>query len=368
MNRVSDAADKTYMQMAVELSRGGFPAPNPHVGCILVKDGEVIGRGFHQFAGGDHAEAMALREAGDRARGATAYVTLEPCNHHGRTPPCSEALIQAGIYRVVVAVSDPNPKAKGGTEKLLSAGTEVETGVCAAEAYWANRLFLEAHWQQQAVFGIKAAVTLDGRIALPNGESQWITGQPARVKAHQLRAEYGAVLVGRATVEADNPRLTVRHLKVANQPVRVVLDPEFKLSERMNVFDGAASTLWVGEKGRRASSPARNVEIVELERLEDGMLDLIALSVEMFRRGHIAVLVEGGARTVSGVMKAGLASELHLFQAPVVFGAGPTWLEGQLAGTVAESPRLKLVQREPIGKDLYSHYVFATSTPQESAR
>jgi diaminohydroxyphosphoribosylaminopyrimidine deaminase/5-amino-6-(5-phosphoribosylamino)uracil reductase len=203
---------------------------------------------------------------------------------------------------------------------------------------------------------------------LPNGESQWITGQPARVKAHKLRAEYGAVLVGRATVEADNPSLTVRHIPVANQPLRVVLDPEFKLSERINVFDGAAPTLWVGERGRRVVSPGRNVEIVELERLQDRMLDLPALSVELFRRGHIAALVEGGAKTVFGVMKAGLASELHLFQAPVVFGAGPTWLEGQLAGTVAESPRLKLVQREPIGKDLYSHYVFAATTPQESSK
>jgi diaminohydroxyphosphoribosylaminopyrimidine deaminase/5-amino-6-(5-phosphoribosylamino)uracil reductase len=146
----------------------------------------------------------------------------------------------------------------------------------------------------------------------------------------------------------------------------VVVDPEFRLSERMNVFDGTAPTLWVGEKGRSRGSPDRSVEIVELERLEDGMLDLQALSVELFRRGHIAVLVEGGAKTAAGIMKSGLASELHLFQAPIVFGAGPTWLEGQLAETVAESPRLKLVEREQVGVDVYSHYLVGTARSRES--
>lgn len=293
------------MKRAVAISRRGMPSPNPHVGCVIVRDGEEVGRGFHEFSGGPHAEVMALKQAGRRATGATAYVTLAPCNHYGKTPPCSEALIDAGVSRVVVAIEDPNPKAGGGIDRLLTEGIEVIVGVEAERAFAANRIFLSAMALNRPYVIAKAGVSLDGRIALPTGESKWITSEAARRKAHRLRAECGVVLVGRRTVEVDDPQLTVRLHGVVNPPLRVVLDPEGKLDPtRFRVFDHEAETWHVQHQ-----------------------VDLHSILAKLWDRGLTGLLVEGGAKTIAEFLRADLVDEVHLFVAPKVLGAGPSWTQ-----------------------------------------
>lgn len=295
--------DALWMRQAIIVSQRGFPAPNPHVGCVVVRDGEIVGRGHHENTGGPHAEVNALREAGVAARGATAYVTLEPCNHFGRTPPCSLALIEAGIARVVIACPDPNPKATGGAQALREAGIPVDEGVLAEEAAEHNSQFLFAIRNRRPRVTLKAAATLDGRIALPSGESKWITSEESRQEGHRLRAKCGAVLVGRRTVEADDPQLTARIEGVVNQPLRIVLDPRNRLTGKERVFDDAA--------------PTRHVT---------GEIDLLLLVEELFEDGVNGILVEGGALTSASFVRAGLADRLEVFLAPKLFGAGANWL------------------------------------------
>lgn len=306
--------DVRLMRRAIRLSQRGWPAPNPHVGCVIARDGEIVGEGFHGFAGGNHAEVEALLAAGHRAEGATAYVTLEPCNHHGRTPPCTRALIQAGIARVVGACTDPNPPAHGGFEILREAGIQVEQGLLEGEAASKNEQFLTAMALKRPRVLVKAAISLDGRVALPTGESKWITGPDARRRAHRLRAECGAVLVGRKTVEADDPMLTARLPGVVNQPVRVVLDPGSKLDTHWKVFDSSAPTLHVvdGALGLRAGA---------------GGFDLAALCAALFERGLTGLMIEGGPRTVSSFLRAGLVDAIELFVAPKLLGSGTVWAE-----------------------------------------
>lgn len=319
-----------WMRRAIELSSRGFPAPNPHVGCVLVRDGEVVGEGWHEYAGGPHAEVNALTAAGDRARGATAFVTLEPCNHTGRTGPCSEALIRAGVREVVVACPDPNPKAAGGAERLRSVGIPTEVGFLAEEAAAANPQFFFAMQHRRPRFVLKAGVSLDGRIALPTGESQWITGPEARAQAHRLRAECGAVLVGRRTVELDNPQLTARIPGVVNPPLRVVLDPNFRLTGQERVFDDQAETWHI-----------------------TGEIDLPALAERLFQHGVTGVLIEGGATTAGHFLRQGLADRLELFVAPKLLGSGPAWLNGLEIPNLAQAPEGVFAQYRPIGPDLW---------------
>ena len=296
--------DAAAMRRAIALSRKGFPTPNPHVGCVITgQDGSAVGEGWCDYAGAPHAEAMALGEAGTRAAGGTAYVTLEPCNHFGRTPPCSQALIRAGVRRVVIAALDPNPVAAGGAKALREAGIEVEVGLLAESAAEVNHQFLFAMANARPEFTLKAAVGLDGRIALPNGESKWITGPTARKAGHALRAECGAVLVGCRTVSADNPELTARVPGVTNPPVRIVLDPNRRLTGKERVFDRQAETWHI-----------------------TGPIDLPALAADWYRRGITGVLVEGGAITHGHFLQAGLADRIELFVAPKVLGAGPSWV------------------------------------------
>lgn len=317
------------MRRAIEISRGGFPAPNPHVGCVLVRDGEIVGEGFHHYAGGPHAEVEALREAGDRAKGATAYVTLEPCNHFGRTPPCSLALIEAGVARVVVASPEVNASAEGGLARLRAAGVKTESGLLADEAEAANIQFMTALRRRRPYVVVKAAASLDGRIALPSGESQWITGPEARAEGRRLRAELGAVLVGRRTVELDDPQLTARIPGVVNPPTRIVLDPQSRLTGRERVFDDAAPTLHI-----------------------TGFVDLPDLLTQLFKKGITGILVEGGGTTIAGFIRAGLVDAYELFLAPKVLGDGPTWVQGLELGRLADAPALKVRAIRPIGDDL----------------
>jgi diaminohydroxyphosphoribosylaminopyrimidine deaminase / 5-amino-6-(5-phosphoribosylamino)uracil reductase len=337
-------AHEHWMRRAVALSRRGFPAPNPHVGCVIVRDGSVVGEGWHAAAGGPHAEAMALAEAGERARGATVYVTLEPCAHHGRTPPCADALVRAGVVAVHVACQDPNPVAAGGVARLREAGIDVTVGLGQRAAARANEQFLTALSRGRPYVVLKAAVTLDGRMARPDGSSQWITGPAARAEAHRLRAECGAVLVGRGTVEADDPLLTARLPGVQNQPMRVVLDPDWRLAGReWRVFDGSARTLWLGH-GEPPDPRGTSVE------------PGLEAALETVREaGATGVLVEGGPKVLSSFWRAGLWDRLDLFVGPSLFGGGPRFDTEPGVG-------LMLRRARRFGPDL--HFTYGPERPE----
>lgn len=295
------------MRRAVALSRRGYPAPNPHVGCVIAKGEEVVAEGWHAVAGDAHAEAVALALAGERARGATAYVTLAPCGHHGRTPPCADALISAGVGRVVVATEDPNPVAAGGIAKLRAAGVRVDVGIQAAAASAANEVFLISHQLGRPFITLKAAMTLDGRIASPSGDRIWITGEAARQEGRRLRAAMGSVLVGWRTVQADNPQLTARMPELKNEIHRILLDPHRRLSGAEAVFQGNPEPIWID----------RPFQLCELVR-------------ELFVRGIRGVLVEGGAATLTSFLREGLWDRLELFVAPKVLGAGLAWVDTEV--------------------------------------
>jgi len=333
------------MSVAIDLSTRGYPAPNPHVGCVIVSGGEAVGVGYHDHAGGPHAEVVALTDAGPRAKGATAYVTLEPCNHEGRTGPCSIALIEAGIRRVVFALKDPNSVASGGAARLAEAGIEVISGCMASEAEAANIKWLTAVRRRRPYVVAKAALTLDGRIALPNGQSQWITNVASRRQGHVLRAECGAVLVGRGTVLNDDPELTVRHLEVVNQPTRIVVDPLGRLSRSHRVFDGTAPILQVVQEAHG--------EFQVQVKSENGGLDLGDLLTQVYDRGVTSILVEGGAKTIGGFVAAGLVDRFDLFVGPTLFGDGPSWLQMAPPAKVIEATRLHIERVETHEGDLW---------------
>ncbi|HWD38321.1 MAG TPA: bifunctional diaminohydroxyphosphoribosylaminopyrimidine deaminase/5-amino-6-(5-phosphoribosylamino)uracil reductase RibD [Fimbriimonas sp.] len=319
----------SLMRRAIRLSRKGFPAPNPHVGCVIVKDGEIVGEGYHDHAGGPHAEIVALRQAGEAAKGADVYVTLEPCNHVGRTGPCSLALIQAEVSRVFVACPDPNPRAQGGADTLRSTGIPVEVGLLEQQAAAENLPFLTAMRLSRPYVVVKSAAGLDGRSALPSGESKWITGEAARRQGRRLRAECGAVLVGYRTVLADDPQLTARIRGAVNQPLRVVLDPHARLSGSENVFDDGARTKRI-----------------------TGMIDLPRILEDLFNEGVTGLLVEGGARTIGHFFQEKLVDRLELFMAPKLLGEGPSWLEGLRIETLGEAPACKIQRVRRIGHDI----------------
>lgn len=327
--------DVRFMRRAIELSHNGFPAPNPRVGCVIVNGGDIVGEGWHHAAGFPHAEAMALQSTSNR-NGAHVYVTLEPCNHQGRTGPCSEALILNKVARVIYACADPNPKAQGGAERLRESGIRTEQGLLEEEASVVNHQFLFAMRRKRPLVVVKAACSLDGRIALPTGESKWITGETARKEGHRLRVESGAVLVGRRTVEVDDPDLTARIVGVTNQPLRVILDPQKKLSGRERVFNESAETLWV-----------------------NGAIDLNQLLANLFGRGANGLLIEGGATTIAHFVRQGLVDRYELFLAPKLLGDGPSWLGGLGLPGLASAPSLQILQSQMLGDDLW-----ITAAPQ----
>lgn len=335
-----------WMRQAIRLSKRGFPAPNPRVGCVIVREGAVVGKGYHPYAGAPHAEAMALTQAGESARGADVFVTLEPCNHVGRTPPCADALIRAGVRSVAIALRDPNPRVEGGgAERLKEAGIEVSVGLCEDEAKEANWVFHEAMSRNRPVVVLKAAMGLDGRVALPSGQSQWITSAESRVAGQRLRAELGAVLVGRGTVATDDPSLTARIRGVVNPPVRIVLDPEARLQGSERVFGPGAETLWcvAAERATEAQFPVRMGA--------DGV-DLEALLTQLGSRGVLGVLVEGGPRTITGFLRSGVVDWIVLFIAPKLLGAGKTWVEDLGFQTLDAVLAVSDVSVQKLGSDL----------------
>lgn len=335
---------EALMRRAITLSKRGYPAPNPHVGCVLAQNGVIVGEGWHSYAGGPHAEAVALAKAKDKARGATAYVTLEPCNHQGRTPPCSRALLDAGVSEVFVACADPNPKAAGGLDYLRAQGIAVHSGLLEPQAAAANGQFLFAMRHGRPLIVLKAAIGLDGRSSLASGESKWITSADARKVVHELRAELGSVLVGAGTVVADNPSLSARIRGVRNQPKRIVLDYEGCLSGTETVFDQSSETLcYVRDPVAPHQSGA--------PRGDQGF-DLKELARTWFERGITGVLVEGGPRTHSSFLKAGLADRVELFIAPKLLGNGPAWFSADTQ-ILDAAPNLSLERVKRVGPDLW---------------
>lgn len=313
----------SYMQQALSLALQGPRSLNPQVGCVIVDtQGIVVGTGFHQGAGTAHAEVDALASAGDLARGATAVVTLEPCRHTGRTGPCTESLIQAGIVRVVYAQSDPTKDASGGAGVLREAGVEVISGVCAKEAQEINKAWTHVQRTGRPYVILKIAQTLDGRVADESGGPTSITGPAAQLLTHQLRAQSDAVLVGTATAVIDNPALTVRLIDVTQQPIRVVMG-ERELPPELKVFDDQAPTMLLRERRPRAA---------------------LALLGEA---GITQVFLEGGPTLASAFLEAGLVDEVVWFLAPRLFGAGPISL-----GPLAAPVRLDVEQIQLIGNDV----------------
>jgi len=356
-------SDLQYMARAIKLAWRGLytTMPNPRVGCVIVAQDEIVGEGWHQWAGEGHAEVNALAEAGARAEGATAYVTLEPCSHHGKTPPCCEALIQARVARVVVAMEDPNPLVSGrGSQRLREAGIEVISGVLEAEAQALNPGFIKRMQTGRPWVRCKLAMSLDGRTAMASGESQWITGPAARADVQQLRARSCAMLTGSGTVLHDNASLTVRadELTIANaaeaariQPLRVVLDSQARLDLSRRIFDEAAPTLWVTAQPGDVAASATVVERLVLQA-GDGTIDLPALLNELGRRQCNEVLVEAGAELAGALVAAGLVDELIVYMAPTLMGsaARPLLALPGIDSMAARKP-LSIVDVRAVGAD-----------------
>ncbi len=325
------ATDAGYMARALKLAaRGRYTThPNPRVGCVIVADGQVVGEGWHQRAGGPHAELLALREAGERARGADVYVTLEPCSHTGRTGPCDRALIEAGVARVIAAARDPNPEVSGrGLDHLRAAGIPVVVGLMENAARRLNRGFFQRMQKKRPWVRLKLASSLDGRTAMASGESQWITGIEARNDVHRLRAEAGAVLTGSATVLADNPAMTVRidpppGLDAWIQPARIVIDSRLQSPASAEIFaDGARRLVLTTSRdsARRAQLEARGVEVQVLAPAEDGSVPL-AQALKIIAAHEInEVLLECGPRLAGAMVRAGLVDEMIVYLAPKLLG------------------------------------------------
>lgn len=350
------AADITAMRRAITLAaRGlGSTSPNPVVGCVILDAaGEPAGEGFHQRAGGPHAEIHALRAAGGRARGGTAYVTLEPCNHTGRTGPCAQALVEAGVSRVVYAVADPNPQATGGADTLRAAGITTGQGLLADEAEAGNAAWLTSVRLGRPYVLWKYAATLDGRSAAADGTSRWITSPEARADVHRLRAEADAVIVGSGTARTDDPQLGVRGIEGARQPLRVVVDTgATAVRPGARVLDGTAPTLVaVAGDADAAHLPAENV--LRLPRAATGPgLDIGALLGALHARGIRSVLLEGGPTLAGAFVAAGSVDKVVGYLAPVLLGAGPAALADAGISTISRALRLDVTETERIGPDL----------------
>ncbi len=318
-------ADHGMMARALRLAEQGLfsTSPNPRVGCVLVRDGEIVGEGWHEKAGGPHAEVHALRAAGERARGATAYVTLEPCSHHGRTPPCAEALIKAGVSRVVSAMQDPNPLVAGrGLALLQASGIETASGLLESEAQELNVGFVSRMTRGRPWLRLKAAASLDGKTALNNGLSQWITGPAARLDGQRWRARACAILTGIGTVRDDDPQLNVRDIDTPRQPLRVVVDSRLEISQAARILQGAGPVLVVaavGDPGKVAQLADLGVEVAILPNAS-GKVDLAALLELLGGRGINEVHAEAGFKLNGSLLREGLLDELLLYLAPCLIG------------------------------------------------
>ncbi len=350
-------ADYSHMSHALQLAERGVYStdPNPRVGCVLVKDGSVVGCGWHQVAGGPHAEIHALNEAGANARGATAYVTLEPCCHHGKTPPCTAALIAAGVARVVAAMIDPNPKVGGqGVQQLRAAGVEVESGLLESQALALNPGFVQRMRSSRPWVRCKSALSLDGKTALANGHSQWITGDVARLDVQRWRARSSAIVTGIGTVLADDPSLTVRidtGQQPLRQPLRVVLDRQLRIAPNAKLLKQPGNTLLfttVADPQRVAALARANVQVVALPELR-----LAAVLAHLAQQQCNEVWVEAGATLSGALLRAGLIDELVLYVAPKLLGDTARGLfQLPALSALTDAVSLQFTDVRVVGKDL----------------
>jgi diaminohydroxyphosphoribosylaminopyrimidine deaminase/5-amino-6-(5-phosphoribosylamino)uracil reductase len=357
--------DAAYMARALELARKGVYSthPNPRVGCVIVRDGAVVGEGWHVRAGEPHAEVHALRQAGDKARDATAYVTLEPCSHHGRTPPCADALVNAGVARVVAAMQDPNPDVAGrGLLRLMNAGIAVQSGVLESEARALNKGFLKRMEQGLPYVRVKLAMSLDGRTAMASGESQWITGPEARSAVQRLRAQSSVVLTGADTVLADNARLTVRPdelglnaeltaLAATRPPLRVLIDGRLRVPLDAPFFKaGNALVVTCAAASARERYHDEGHDMLALPS-SGGHVDLRKLLVELAARGVNDVLVEAGPKLAGAFTRLGLVDEFQIFVAGKFMGSSARPLLDLPLAQMSEALELKIVEMRAVGND-----------------
>lgn len=359
-------SDLQFMQLALEQARRARPSPNPPVGAVVVSaDGEVISKAYHVEAGADHAEIAALNRAGDAASGATLYVTLEPCNHEGRTDPCVDAVLKSGVKRVVIGCADPNPHVVGGGAKRLEeAGLDVEVGVAAVESR-----ALIAPWAKFITTGIpnvalKLALSLDGRIATRIGESRWVTGPEARLKVQHLRSQHDAVGVGIGTAITDDPRLTVRDealLAGGLSPVRIIFDTKLRLPKTARVVATAGEVAtWICA-GEDADADAEKMlvdagcTVVRIAQSAEGRIDMAAALRVLGEAGVVSILIEGGAELAGSLLATQLADQLHAFIAPIMLGprGRPGAVDWAGPDTLAEAPRIKNPSWEVCGQDAY---------------
>ncbi|WP_299508205.1 bifunctional diaminohydroxyphosphoribosylaminopyrimidine deaminase/5-amino-6-(5-phosphoribosylamino)uracil reductase RibD [Cypionkella sp.] len=339
--------------------------PNPAVGCVIVKDGVIVGRGWTQPGGRPHAEVMALAQAGAAARGATAYVSLEPCAHHGKTPPCAEALIRAGVARVVSALQDPDPRVCGkGHAVLRAAGIEVTENVMQSEAIRANAGFLKRVTLGLPFVTLKLATTLDGRIATASGESRWITGPESRRAVHTMRLNHDAVLIGSGTARADDPDLTVRELGASHQPTRIVMDSGLSHSPQSRLGQNAKQTpVWLlhtadAPMEARAAWTGQGATLIEIAS-ESGHINPRAALQALAVQGITRIFCEGGGTLAASLIRAGLVDDLALFTAGALIGAdGQASLAALNLSTLKDAPRLTLRESRTIGPDAYSLWSF----------
>ena len=350
------ADDHAHMAHALRLAERGLytTAPNPRVGCVIVKHGLVIGSGWHERAGEPHAEIHALRAAGEQTRGATAYVTLEPCSHVGRTPPCADALISAGIIRVIAAMTDPNPQVAGqGLTRLAAAGVAVSMGLMADEARALNPGFVQRMTLQRPWIRIKTAASLDGRTALANGQSQWITGNDARMDVHRWRARSCAILTGIGTVLADDPQLNVRHLDTQRQPFKIIVDTHLRTPVTAHILQSTHTLI-----AHAATHPERCQPLLDAGAtliqvpLCNQQLDLSYLMTQLAQHGINEVLTEAGARLNGALIAAGLANQWIAYIAPIVMGASARGLFNlPCLDQLSAAPKLTITECLRIGND-----------------
>jgi diaminohydroxyphosphoribosylaminopyrimidine deaminase/5-amino-6-(5-phosphoribosylamino)uracil reductase len=358
--------DQRWMRLALSLGARGVGQvwPNPAVGCVLVQGSRVVGRGWTAPSGRPHAEVLAVAQAGAAARGAVAYVTLEPCNHHGETGPCSEALIDAGVARVVIATRDPNKIAEGGVARLRAAGIEVVEGVLEAEALEAHRGFFKTMRDGLPMLTLKLATSLDGRIATASGESQWITGPEARRRVHGMRMRHDAVMVGAGTARADDPGLTVRGLGAKRQPVRVVVSRRLDLPVDGQLARTAADVpVWLVH-GSDAPDAARvawakaGARLLETATGPGGQIELRAALTRLAAAGLTRVFCEGGGSLAASLLSADLVDVLAVFEGGLTLGAEGIPSVGAMGiATLAEAPKFTLQRVEQVGTDSLAHWV-----------
>lgn len=355
-----DVDDERFMSRAIELAlEPSFTSPNPRVGAVLVRDGDVIAAAAHEGLGEPHAERAALAAAGD-ATGSTCYVTLEPCSHHGRTPPCAPALVDAGVERVVAAIKDPDERVAGrGFDYLRSHGVRVDVGTLATQAEDMNAGYLHQRRAGTPLVTVKLALTLDGRLAAEDGSSVWITGDDARALVHRRRQEVDAVMVGAGTVVADDPSLTVREIPAQRQPARVIVDSSGRVDESSSVFQAGAevivATTDTSPHDRQVAWKEAGAEVLVLPS-RDGGVDLGALMDELARRPWLEVMCEGGGELATSLLRDDIAGRLEIYYGAVLVGRGGPDIGTLGVDTLSHAPRFRMVTHERLGDDLRAVY------------